>query len=96
MSETTIVAGDHSHVTGTLVFRVDRFNDAMRRLGHTTLFARAEAAGIARMTLIRWEHPEKYGPIRRTPALAHQVAEVAGLTVDQLFVRAAAMPRAVA
>ncbi len=89
MSETMVATGDHSHVTG-LVFRSDRFHDAMRRLGHVTLHARAEAAGVARMTLIRWEHPEKYGAIRRTPALAHQVAEAAGLTVDQLFVRAAA------
>jgi hypothetical protein len=84
MHDTIVAPLDHAPVTG-LRFRADRFDEAMKRLGHTTEVSRARAAGITKMTLNRWRYPRR--PMLHTPVRAHQVAAAIGLTVDQLFER---------
>jgi hypothetical protein len=71
---------------GQCVFQTDLFIRAMAERGHRSELARSRASGIHRSTLHRW----RPRPIDRTPANAHQVAAASGLTVDQLFVPAAA------
>ncbi len=77
--------------TGPIRFRADRFDDAMTRLGHRTERDRAHAAGITKMTLWRWRksYRDHAAGLGQTPASAHKVAAVIGLTVDQLFDRVA-------